>query len=99
MARLVTPHFGPHAGKLCRKLDDGTLQPLPELPAEFEAALPVAVGGVPSESEARYRRGLEGAAKQIFETEHKGRSDGRSYEQVKSRVVEGRRISARKRGD
>lgn len=100
MARLVTPYFGPLAGRLCRRLEDGTLQPLAELPPDFEPPPVVGVGdSFPSQSEARYRRGLEGAAKQIFETEHRGRGEGQSYEQVKTRVVEGRRISSRKRGE
>ena len=97
MARFITPTFGPHRGVLCRRLDDGTLVPAAELPEGYEPPSPVAVpDSVPSDSEPKYRRGLEGAARQIFESEHKGRSDGQSFEQVKSRVIEARRISGRK---
>lgn len=27
-SRFRTPHFGPHAGRRCRVLDDGTLEPV-----------------------------------------------------------------------
>lgn len=30
--RRLTPHFGPHAGKLCRVLPDGSLVPVEEAP-------------------------------------------------------------------
>lgn len=92
MPRFHTPAFGPHAGKLCV---DG--EPVPELPEGFQPPLPVAVPDVvPSEAEERYRRGLEGAAVQIY-AEHQKQGSGQSFEQVRARVIEGRRISQRKR--
>lgn len=93
MPRFHTPVFGPYAGQLCI---DG--EPAPPLPSDYEAPLPVAIPEtIESEAEARFRRGLEGAAVQIYETEHKARGSSQSFEQVRNRVIEARRISARKR--
>lgn len=87
-----TPYFGPNAGKLCK---DGV--PVKDLPDGFVASLPVLVPDfVPSDTEPRYRRGIEGAARDIY-AEHQRWGSDQSFEQVKARVVRGRHTSERKR--
>jgi hypothetical protein len=86
-----TPLFGPFAGQLCR---DGV--PVAELPEGYQPPLPVAVPDfVPSDAEARYRRGIEGAALEVHQ-EHQRLNTGIPYEQSKARVVAARRLTSRR---
>lgn len=91
---LHTPHFGPHAGKLCR---DGVPVDLNEThTARVVVCLPDSTDAFQDEAAEKHARGVNGAALAL-QQESKRYGAEMSFEDCRSRVATARKTATRRR--